>query len=217
MKGIPGTSAGAGKSGAGGTSIASLFKDKRVMIGAAVAGGLGLVVLLKKGNGDTTATDTTSQPQSYSSEGFDTYNAISQLGEGWAQQLQGIQDALDNLGQQAPVGGGSTTNPGKPITSLPVPVITPREPTPTQPGTPITTQPVKKPTPRAAPKKTSTAASYINATKFTTASAARGSNWKSTLSTIAAHYHTSVGNLLKLNPSIHNANNIHAGQQIRVK
>ena len=185
-----------GKAG-GGSSFRSLFKDKRVLVGVGLAGVLGLVVLMRKGNGDQTATDQgTTQPQSYSSGDFDTYNAISQLGEGWSQQLAGIQDSLDQLGQAPPVsGGGSTTTPPKsgPITSLPVP------------------KPVLKPVQKPAPAKST--ASYVNVSKFTTASAARGSNWASTLSTIAGHYHTSVSNLLKLNPSIKNPNVIHTGQK----
>lgn len=185
---------------AGGSSLRSLFKDKRVLAGVAAAGVLGLVVLLRKGNGDQSASTGTTQPQTYSSGDFDTYNAISQLGEGWSQQLQGIQDSLDQLGQAPPVsGGGGTTSPpksGPPITTLPVPKPVPR--------------PVQKPAPKSS-------AQYVKVSKFTSASAARGSNWASTLSTIAGHYHTSVSNLLKLNPGIKNANLIHTGQQIRVK
>ena len=185
---------------AGGTSLRSLFKDKRVLAGVGAAGLLGVIVLLRKGNGDQSATDAgTTQPQAYSSGDFDTYNAISQLGEGWSQQLQGIQDSLDQLGQAPPVsGGGSTTTPPK--------------------SGPITTLPVKPPVPRkVTPAPAKSSASYVKVTKFTTAAAARGSNWASTLSTIAGHYHTSVSNLLKLNPSIKNPNLIHKDQQIRVK
>lgn len=192
-----------GKGGKGKGSLGSIFKDKRVLIGAAAAGGLGLIVLMRKGTGDQSATDSgTTQPQTYSSGDFDTYNAISQLGSGWTNQLQGIQDSLDQLGQAPPVGGGTTT--------------TPPSTTPTTTPKPITTQPVPKPKPKPKPAAKSTAA-YINATKFTTASAARGSNWESTLSTIAGHYHTTVANLMKLNPSIKNANQIRAGQKIRYK
>ncbi len=190
-----------GKAG-GGSSLKSIFKDKRVLVGVAAAGVLGLVVLFRKGNGDQSASGQgTTQPQAYSSGDFDTYNAISQLGEGWSQQLAGIQDSLDQLGQAPSVGGGTTTTP------------------PPKSGGPITTLPVGKPVvhkvPAAPAKKSS--AQYVKVSKFTSASAARGSNWTSTLSTIAGHYHTSVSNLLKLNPSIKNANVVHTGQQIRVK
>lgn len=190
------------KKGSG--SFKSLFKDKRVLVGLAAAGGLGLVVLLKKGNGDQTATDTgTGQPQAYSSSDFDTYNAISQLGSGWTQQLQGIQDSLDQLGQAPPVGGGTTTPAPGGVSTQPVPKPTPR--------------PAPKPAPKIPTKPKVPGKLYINATRFTTASAARGSNWESTLSTIAGHYHTTVSNLLKLNPSIKNPNQIRAGQKIRYK
>lgn len=195
MKAIP------GKKGSG--SIGSLFKDKRVLIGMAAAGGLGLVVLMRKGSAGASATDGgTTQPQAYSSSDFDTYNAISQLGSAWTQQLQGIQDSLDQMGQQPPVGGSTPTTPTTPGT----------------PAKPITIQPVPKPTVKPKPKPAAkSSAAYVNATKFTSASAARGSNWESTLSTIAGHYHTSVATLMRLNPSIKNANNIRAGQKIRYK
>ena len=186
-----------GKAGVGGSSFGSLLKDKRVLAGVGAAGLLGVIVLLRKGNGDQTAADSTTQPQSYSSGDFDTYNAISQLGEGWSQQLQGIQDSLDQMGQAPPVSSTPTTTPPK--------------------SGPITTLPVKPPVPKKVTPAKKPATSYIHASKFTTAAAARGSNWASTLSTIAGHYHTSVSNLLKLNPSIKNANQIHAGQSIRVK
>jgi LysM repeat protein len=40
--------------------------------------------------------------------------------------------------------------------------------------------------------------------------------WNSTLSGIAAHYHTTVAAIMKLNPSIKDANLIHPGDQIKV-
>ena len=190
---------------AGKSSIRGVLKDKRVQLAAAAAGILGVIVLLRRGgNSDAPAGDDTQnasgtylQPAQYDSTGTDVYNAIQSIGTAWdndlrgfTDQLSGIQDSLDKLGQAPPV-------------TTPPPATTP----------PKTTPP--KTTPKPAPAKP--AASYVTVSKFTTASAARGSNWASTLSTIAGHYHTSVSNLLKLNPSIKNANLIHTGQKIRYK
>lgn len=187
------------------------LKDKRVLYGLAAAGGLGLVVLLKKGNGDTSATDpnqsgaASSSPSTYDSSSMDSYDAISQLGQGLSDQLSGYTDQLTGiltqLGQvNGPSTGGTTTTTGGTTTTTPPPAKT---------GTPVA---VKKTTTKAAP-----AAQYAYTTKFTTSSAARGSNWKSTLSTIAAHYNESLSTLMKLNPSIKNANKIGVNQKIRVK
>lgn len=181
-----------------------VLKDKRVLIALAAAGALGLVVLLKKGN---TATDpnqsgaSTAAPSTYDSSSMDSYDAISQLGQGISDQLGGytgqLTDILTQLSQvNGPTTGGTTTTP----------VVTPPV-TATKTPTPVT-----KTTKAAAPT-----AQYAYTTKFTTASAARGSNWKSTLSTIASHYNESLSTLLKLNPSIKNANKIGVNQKIRVK
>jgi hypothetical protein len=188
------------------------LKDKRVMYGLAAAGGLGVVVLLKKGGGDTSATDPNQNgstgPSTYDSSSMDSYDAISQLGQGLSDQLGGytdqLTDILTQLGQvNGPSGSNTTTPPtGGGVVSPPIskPVKTP---------TLGTAKP--KPVPKAAAKQ------YVTTTKFTTASAARGKNWSSTLSTIAGHYHESLSTLLKLNPSIKNPNKIGVKQKIRVK
>lgn len=183
------------------------LKDKRVLYGLAAAGGLGLVVLLKKGNGDASATDPnqsgTVQPNTYDSSSMDSYDAISQLGQGLSDQLGGytdqLTDILTQLGQvNGPTTGGTTTPP----------IVTP----PNKP--PVLGKPKPKPNPNN-PKPAAKA--YVTTSKFTTASAARGKNWTSTLSTIASHYHESLSTLLKLNPSIKNPNKIGVHQKIRVK
>lgn len=184
------------------------LKDKRVLWGLAAAGGLGVVVLLKKGGGDTSATDPNQSgaagPSTYDSSSMDSYDAVSQLGQGLSDQLSGytdqLTDILTQLGQvNGPTSGGTTTTtpPAGGVTTI----------TPPKKTTPSKTTP--------APKKSS--AAYVYTTKFTSASAARGSNYKSTLSTIASHYHESLSALLKLNPSIKNANKIGVNQKIRVK
>lgn len=182
------------------------LKDKRVQLGIAAAGGLGLVVLLKNGGGsgagnDPNQTGQQLAPSTYDSSSIDAYaqlssglgDAINQFGD----QLTSIQDQLGKINGPSsgtPAGGGTTNNGGGGVSTQP--------------------PPKPKPKPKPAPKPS---AQYVKVTKFTSASAARGSNWASTLSTIAQHYHTSVSNLLKLNPSIKNANLIHPNQQIRVK
>jgi hypothetical protein len=201
-----------GPAGKGKGGKLGFLKDKRVLYGLAAAGGLGLVVLLKKGGGDASASDPNQNgstgPSTYDSSSMDSYDAISQIGQGLSDQLGGytdqLTDILTQLGQvNGPTsGGGTTTSPpinGGGTTSPPIikkPVL----------GT-IKPKPVPKPA----------AKSYVTTTKFTTASAARGKNWTSTLSTIASHYHESLSTLLKLNPSIKNPNKIGVKQKIRVK
>jgi len=77
----------------------------------------------------------------------------------------------------------------------------------TSPG-PATPPPKPTQLPPVKPK----APKYVSATRYTTSA----TPWSSTLSGIARHYNTSVGALLKLNPTIKNANVIYAGQKIRV-
>lgn len=183
------------------------LKDKRVQLAAAGAAVLGVVVLLRKGSGDASAAGSDQSGQSINtgtldSTGTDSYNAISQLGQAWQDEwnnaFQGFSDQLGDISDQlGQINGPSAPSPTNPPTTLP-------SKTPV-PG------PTKKPAPKPAAKKT-----YVTATKFTTSGAARGSNWESTLSTIAAHYHTTTAKILKLNPGIKNANLIHPNQKIRV-
>lgn len=190
------------------------LKDKRVQLGMAAAAGVGLFMFAKRGGSGADGTAGGSeetglsgnylQPAQYDSTGPDVYNAISQIGTAWTNdlrdftdQLGDIQDQLDKLGQAPPV-----TTP-KPTTPAPKPTTKPKPTT----NNPIkTTQPVKR-----------AASNTVTVSKFTTASAARGANWTSTLSTIAGKSGTTVAKLLKLNPSIKNPNVIHAGQKIKIK
>jgi LysM repeat protein len=76
--------------------------------------------------------------------------------------------------------------------------------------------PAPKPKPGGTPKPTPTpkpAASYVTVTKFSSSNP----SWSSTLSGIASHEKTTVAQLLKLNPSIKNANVIQTGQKIRYR
>lgn len=192
--------------GKGEKSAKNLLKDKRVQIGLAAAGGLGLVVLLKKGNGnqqnDPNQTGQALQPSTFDSSSTDAYAQLSQgLGDQISQfgsQLTDIQTQLGKL--NGPSAGGTTTGG-----------------TTTGGTSGGTTSGGSKSGGGSTKRPPGPTPQYVYASKFTTASAARGSNWASTLSTIADHYHTSVSNLLKLNPSIHNPNLIQNHQKIRVK
>jgi cell division septation protein DedD len=192
-----------GKAAAGGGgSLKSVFKDKRVLYAAAAAGVLGLVVLMKKGNGDVSAGGDDSgggtpiQPAQFDSTGTDVYNAIQSIGQGWNQdlrdftdQLGDIQDQLDKLGQAPPV-----TKPPVSTKPTPLPSVKPK--------------PKPKPAPKPASKKV-----YESVSKWT----AKNTPWDSTLSGIAKHYKTTVANLYKLNPNLHGKSTIHPNQKIRVK
>lgn len=93
----------------------------------------------------------------------------------------------------------------------PNPPPTPPKPTP-KPGTrpPAPKPPAPKPTPKPAPKPVP---KYVTVARFTS----KNPPWNSTLSGIAAHEHTTVAALLRLNPSIKDPDLIHPGQRIRVK
>jgi hypothetical protein len=83
-------------------------------------------------------------------------------------------------------------------------------PPPAVPGSPA---PAPTPTFNGGTPITNPAAhTRVNVVPFTRANPP----WASTLSGIAAHEHTTVGALLRLNPGISNPNIIHPGQQITV-
>lgn len=191
----------------GKASLGSLFKDKRVLAAAAVAGGLGLVVLLRKGGdvaGGGSDGGQTITPADYNSTGVDSYNAISQIGQAWGDQFAQYTDQLGSLiDQLGGVNGPPSGSPARPVPTAPT--------TPTRRPAPSTSKP-------APPRPVSTltrsgAAQYVKTTAYTKT----GTRWNSTLSGIASRYHTSVPKLMKLNPNIRNANLIHPNQQIRVR
>lgn len=107
-----------------------MLKDKRVQIAAAGAAAIGLVVLLKKGSGGTSAAagTGTATTGTLDSTGTDSYNAIGQIGQAWQDtwntqfqdfsgQLQNINDTLGGLKQ--------------PVTPIPtkIPPINPKQKT----------------------------------------------------------------------------------------
>jgi LysM repeat protein len=196
------------KGNAGGGGKLGFLKDKRVLIGLAAAGGVGLVVLLKNGGGAGAGSAADSggssmSPANYDSSSYDVGAQINDAFNGISDDLRGFSDTLTDIQTQL----GQVNGPSSGTTTPP-------------PASGGTTPPISKPKPKPVlgkPVSKPPAAQYTYTTKFTSASAARGSNWGSTLSTIAQHYHTSVSTLLKLNPSIHNANKIGVHQKIRVK
>lgn len=116
MSTAPGTPKG--KAGKG---IKSVFKDKRVLYGAAGVGAIGLVVLLKKGNAPATADGSGSSgqpisPANLDSSGTDNYNAISSIGQAWEdtwnQQFQGFSSQLGDISNQlGQINGPTATQP----------------------------------------------------------------------------------------------------------
>lgn len=95
---------------AGGDSLGGLLKDRRVQVGAAVAGGVGLLALLmrSKGGGSSGGSGTIAQPATLNSTGTDVYNAMQSLGQGWQSDLQGFTSQLKNVNDrlsQAPSTG----------------------------------------------------------------------------------------------------------------
>ena len=157
------------------------------------------------------ATSTTGTPtnQSWQAAGIANANTwgISDIGMQSALQNYLAGMPLNSAEQNAvnkvlgtvgppPEGVSGLVNGGTSILNPPTPVQT-------------TTAPKATGTPKAAPKPvTKTAAPKpVNYT----------ARWGDTLSGIAASNHTTVSNLMKLNPQIHNANLIYAGHTYRVK
>jgi len=114
---------------------------------------------------------------------------------------------IDPGTQQIDVSTGGDTGTGN-VTSNPPPKPVPNpQPTPKPPPSqPKHVTPVKVPPKPAAPVT-------VTVAKWTPAN----TPWNSTLSGIAAHEHTTVANLMKLNPQIKNANLIQAGSKVRIK
>jgi LysM repeat protein len=123
-----------------GGKFGSLAKDKRVQIGAAIAAGVGLVVLLtRKSTGATAGGGSDGSGSSINtgtldSTGTDTYNAIGQIGQAWQDQwnqqfqdfsgqLTNINDKLGDLKQPVTSpSGGSTSGPS----AIPVMALNPK-------------------------------------------------------------------------------------------
>lgn len=167
----------------------------------------------KQAASSTTAADGSSGGSivGYDANGNPIYSAGGQMPADFAGEISTLQSEYGNLASEISAWQGGTppatttppgnVNPGGPPTN-----ITPPPKTWTPP--PWKPKPPPKPAPKPAPPKTTT----VTVAKWT----AHNAPWNSTLSGIAAHYHTTVANLLKLNPGIRNPNLIYAGQKIKV-
>lgn len=94
----------AGKPGKGG--VGGLLRDKRVLIGAAVAAGAGLLALLMRKQGGAS----TVQPAAtLDSSGTDLYNGLQDISSAWRNDLQGFADQLQNITDRLPQQPGTGT------------------------------------------------------------------------------------------------------------
>lgn len=179
-----------GAAGGGGLSKKMMGLPAWAWVALAAAGGAIFFVWRSKGKSADAAATTSTTPVDSTAQGLDVeqYESILAL-------LRDIQGTVSTIPGEDDSGGDTSTTPPPVTTTPPPPAKTPTAP---------------KPKPKTTAHKT------VTVSKFTTASAARGSNWASTLSTIAAHEHTTVSKLMKLNPGIKNANLIHPGQKVVV-
>lgn len=209
-------------------NLGQMLRDRRFQLAAGAAGVVGAAVFVMRkksgasgsSGGDDAATVSAgagTSGTSYSGTGvFDsTGNDIaSWLGDysgslqnqlnDYAAQLKTSTDELDTKLN------AKTGDLGTQLAKLQTTVDAIAKAQKPAPKPPIKPAPKPKPPSKPAPKP---AAQYVTATAFTTHNPA----WNSTLSGIAAHQHTTVGNLLKLNPSIKNPSVIRKGQKIRVR
>lgn len=103
-----------------------------------------------------------------------------------------LSDIRDQLPQQPSSGTGADPGAGTPKPPAPKP---------------------KPPAPKPKPPAPKPSALFATITKW----GGSGPKWTQSLSGVASHYHTSVGSLLKLNPSIKNPNLVRTGQKIRYR
>lgn len=134
-------------------------------------------------------------------------------------QLQPGTETIDLSGTSSPT---TTANPA-PVNTQSGGTAPEEDNDPGQPAQHGTPNP--QPTPKPPPKKKTTVTKVTHkAAPGTTVTVAKwpgksvngNAQWNTTLWGIAQHYHTSVADLLKLNPTIRNANLIYPGQKIKV-
>lgn len=179
----------------------TLLHDKRFLYAGGVVAAIGAGVFYAR-RSKTSSSSTTTTPAAtttgsstgslgqFDSTGTDVANWLGN-------QSGALQNQLDQFAQEQKDTNASLIDAIKHL-NTPTPAPTPAPaPSPSNPA----------PAAPAAP-----ASRYVPVVKFTSRSPA----WNSTLSGIAGHEHTTVANLLRLNPKVKNANLIYAGQQIRV-
>jgi outer membrane biosynthesis protein TonB len=138
----------------------------------------------------------------YDANGNPIYSAGGQMPADFAGEISTLQSEYGNLASEIAAMQGSGPKSGPPPGPLPHTQPIPAPPPPPKP----------RPTPQPAPKPSPSKAQYVTVAKWTPGN----TPWNSTLSGIAAHYHTTVAKLLQLNPGIKNPNVISANQKIRV-
>lgn len=170
-----------------GLQLQQMLHDRRFQIGALVAAGAGAYTLYRRSHGGASG----------GVAGLSTGPGAAGTADTTSTDLGGM---LSAYGTQLDAFGQQLSDTLDAIKAGPV-----AQPAPTVPPAPA---PAPAP---AAPKPTSVSDVVVAPWRR------RNTPWNSTLSGIAAHEHTTVSALLRLNPSIHNPNVIHTGQKIRVR
>jgi LysM domain len=176
-----------------------LIKNKKLLAGVGAAAALGAFVWWRRSHDGGYGVDVAGgesgdggrigNPGYLNTTGTDVAAWLSEYSAGLQGQLDEFKtDIMDRLGEMP-------TAPTKP------------------PTVPVPPKPPDQPKPKPKPKPKPTTRQYITVARFTS----RNPPWNSTLSGIAGHYRTSVAALMRLNPSIRNANIIRTGQRIRVR
>ncbi len=119
-------------------------------------------------------------------------------------QQQSIMDKVLSLLGTAPEGISGIVNSANPITD-PAKTSAPTTPTKTTPK-PAPAKATPKPAPAPTPKPAPAPAPVMYQIR-----------WGDTLSQLAVNNHTTVANLMALNPQIHNPNLIYAGATMRIR
>lgn len=173
--------------------VSQLLHDKRFWVAGGLAAAIGLGVWWQRRHANSSAA-ASGQMVAGGAGGVGSFDSTgSDIAAALGDQTGQVQDVLQQFLNQLQ---GTLAGAGQ----IP-PAHTP-SPTPTP--TPVSTlPPPASPPPR--PHTVTVEAYTRNNTK-----------WDSTLSGIAAHEHTTLQALERLNPSITNPNIIHVGQQIRV-
>jgi len=197
-------SIGAAEAAGDGADRASRAPDKKILgmpRGAVMIGGVVLIV------GIAWFWFKSRQSQASSSASGQTdANAVDYAGEISTLQSEFGDLASEISAQQGTPGPPGPTGPPGPPGPLPNPGGPPQG---VKPPPPQTKPPAPAPKPKPKPKPKTTTVTVAKWTPTHTP-------WNSTLSGIAAHYHTTVAALLRLNPGIKNPNLIRPGQKITV-
>lgn len=194
----------------GGKKILGMDRRTAVFVGLALATGVVWYIIKSRKSsaaaGGAAAGSSGGTIIGYDSSGNPIYSGGAGLPADFSGEISTLQSEFGTLASEISQMQGSTGTPGPPGPTGPPgpPGINPGGPpvglTPPPKGPPTN----KKPPPKSPPKKTGP--------KTRTITIARGD----TLSGLARKYHTTVAELLKLNPNIKNPNLIYAGAKLNV-